>query len=593
MIIEQSQPMRALRLFRAAYATYTFPLLSIILLNLFSGIFEGIGINAIIPLFSFVGGQEHVPTDAISKAIVQAVTYFHITYTATVLLIFIAALFVLKALFSFFSRYVGLRIESGYELRTRKELFTLLLTSDWTHLKKQKAGFVDQVFLTDVTRSAGVLFHISSLSVVLINISVYGFLTMSVSPLTASIALFFGVFILFLFKPLFGRYRVLSGVSLKKYKQFAHFLSEHLAGLKLIKASASEKGVFEKSSARIGLLRSIKIRSEVVRIISDVIPQPLGVFFILGIFAFLYKAGSFNFPTFAVIVYAVNRLFVNVQQIQSEFHDLNSRVPSVVAIREYTKEAEANREKEEGDTPFTFSEKLELRKISFEYGKRATISEISFSLSKGEMIGLIGPSGSGKTTLVDLILRLLKSTKGEILLDGKRSEEINLHEWRANIGYVPQEPFLLNDTIESNIRFYDSSLSREDLVEAAKLAHIHAFVEGLEKGWETNVGERGVRLSGGERQRVALARALARRPKILILDEATSALDNESEALISQSVERLKGKITLIVIAHRLSTVASADRLIALEGGQVVEEGSPAQLLKDKGSYFSRVYNLS
>ena len=584
---------RAWRLLRAAYARYTFSILLIILINFLSGILEGVGINAIIPLFSFVGGQQHVPSDAISKFIQQTFGYFEIEYTATVLLILIAVLFALKALLSFLSRYVNLRIMASYEFETRGELFNLFLKSDWLHLKAQKVGFVDQVFLNDVGRSSGVLFHIGSLSVVLINIAVYGFLAVSISPVVASIALLFGIFILLLFKPFFSRYRMLSGVMLKKYKRFAHFLNEHIAGLKLIKASASEEGVLGKNNMLIDLLRRLRIRSEAVRILSDIVLQPLGVFFIIGVFAFLYKAGTFDFPSFAVIVYAVNRVFVNVQQIQSEVHDVNSRVPHVLAALNYKKEAEAHPEARGGDSPFVFKRLLELKGVHFEHGKHQILSDLTLSLSKGEMVGLIGPSGAGKTTFVDLILRLLPPTKGELILDGVPSTEIDLRQWRRNIGYVPQEPFLLNDTIANNIRFYDPSLSKEDIEKAAKLAHIHEFVLREPQGFETIVGERGMRLSGGERQRIALARALARKPQILVLDEATSALDNESEALIQESVKTLKGKMTLIVIAHRLSTVAYADRLVALEGGRIVEEGKPSELLKDKESYFSRVYKLS
>ena len=195
------------------------------------------------------------------------------------------------------------------------------------------------------------------------------------------------------------------------------------------------------------------------------------------------------------------------------------------------------------------------------------------------MVGFIGPSGVGKTTIADLLLRLFQPQTGAIMLDDTNIQEIALNAWRNKIGYVPQEVFLLNDTIENNIRFYNDSISHEDIIMSAKMANIFETIEGLPHGFQTEVGERGVKLSGGQRQRIALARTLARKPEILILDEATSALDNESETLIQKSINGLKKKITIIIIAHRLSTVMNADHLFLLDNGKITKEGPPQELL--------------
>ena len=205
---------------------------------------------------------------------------------------------------------------------------------------------------------------------------------------------------------------------------------------------------------------------------------------------------------------------------------------------------------------------------------------------------MIGPSGAGKTTFVDLLLRLFEPQEGVVLLNGKSASRINLRDWRKNVGYVSQDVFLLNDTIGNNIRFYDDSVSDADLVRAAKMANIYDFIQAQPQKFLTPVGERGLSLSGGQRQRVALARVLARKPKILILDEATSALDNESELLVQKSIEGLKGEVTIIIIAHRLSTVMISDKLVILDKGRILEEGVPAKFLKDQDSYFAKLYNL-
>ncbi len=211
------------------------------------------------------------------------------------------------------------------------------------------------------------------------------------------------------------------------------------------------------------------------------------------------------------------------------------------------------------------------------------------------MVGLIGPSGVGKTTIVDLILRLLSPTQGMILVDNQDISKINIYQWRKNIGYVPQDIFLINDTIFNNIKFYDDSISDEQIKKATKKANIYDFIQTLPNKFSTIIGiigERGIFLSAGQRQRIVIARILARNPKFLILDEATSALDNESEIKIQKAIENLRGKITVFIVAHRLSTVKNCDNLLVLEKGKIIEKGTPNQLLKNKKSYFYKVYNI-
>ncbi|MDP2652381.1 MAG: ATP-binding cassette domain-containing protein, partial [bacterium] len=179
--------------------------------------------------------------------------------------------------------------------------------------------------------------------------------------------------------------------------------------------------------------------------------------------------------------------------------------------------------------------------------------------------------------------------EGTISLDGVPSADISLQEWRTHIGYVSQDVFLLNATIEDNIRFYNQELTTEDIENAAKQANIYNFISGLPEGFKTITGDRGVMLSGGQRQRIALARALASKPSLLILDEATSALDHESEKLIHESIHTLRGKVSVFIIAHRPSTVAEADAILVLDHGRIVERGTPRDLLQNTESYFFKM----
>lgn len=226
--------------------------------------------------------------------------------------------------------------------------------------------------------------------------------------------------------------------------------------------------------------------------------------------------------------------------------------------------------------------------VSFEYpdDHNPVLSEISLDIRPGEKIALVGPSGGGKTTLCNLIPRFYDTTRGEILIDGQRLKEITLQSLRSNIGIVQQDVYLFSGTVYDNIVYGRPEASREDVIEAARLAGAHEFISELKGGYDTYVGERGVKLSGGQKQRISIARVFLKNPVILILDEATSALDNESEQLVSQSLERLAKGRTTVTIAHRLTTIQNADRILVLSEGNIAEEGNHRDLLEKKGIYY-------
>jgi len=243
---------------------------------------------------------------------------------------------------------------------------------------------------------------------------------------------------------------------------------------------------------------------------------------------------------------------------------------------------------EEGARPLTQVEgAIEFEHVSFEYPDEhnAVLTDISLQIRPGEKIALVGPSGGGKTTLCNLIPRFYDTTGGRVLIDGQPLKEITLESLRKNIGVVQQDVYLFSGTVYDNIVYGRVEATREEVVAAAQLAGAHEFIMELKTGYDTYVGERGVKLSGGQKQRISIARVFLKNPAILILDEATSALDNESEQLVAHSLDRLAEGRTTLTIAHRLTTIQNADRILVLSDGGIVEEGSHQELLEKNGIY--------
>jgi ABC-type multidrug transport system fused ATPase/permease subunit len=237
--------------------------------------------------------------------------------------------------------------------------------------------------------------------------------------------------------------------------------------------------------------------------------------------------------------------------------------------------------------------KIEFQKVIFNYNQtRVILKNFNLTVAPRERLAIIGPSGSGKTTIAKALLRMHDLTGGKILVDGQDIAKVTQESLWANISLVPQDPILFHRTLLENIRYGRPDATDEQVIEAAKAAHCHEFIQSLEQGYETYVGERGIKLSGGERQRVAIARAILRDAPIMVLDEATSSLDSESEGLIQQAIDKLMENKTVIVIAHRLSTIRKMDRIIVVDDGRIVEAGDHESLAQAEGGIYKKLWEL-
>jgi len=568
-------------------------ILILIALLFLSGTLEGLGVSAIIPLFSFINKERGGASDLVSKTIEKSFLFLGIPYSQNSILIIMVSSFIVGAVILFFANYFTSYITAVYERKTREKLLILTLRAGWPHLLKQKLGYLNQILTLCVGNSSGLLFYISSTILVIVNIIIYSLVAINISFVATLIALTFGMGVFLVFKPLMYKGKIIGEKVADLYKQLAHYINETILGIRTIKSSAVEVRVIDRGKEHFGKMQKLNLKDAFFRNIINVSIRPLGLILVIVLFIFSSKFSVLNYASFGVIVYAIYKLFSYIQLLQTKIYGLSSLAPYLSDILQYKKELLENLESCGGVKFFEFKKCLEFRNVSFSYNSdREVLMGLNFSVNKGEMVGLIGPSGSGKTTISDLLLRLLVPQGGEILIDGENASNINIKEWRNNIGYVSQDIFLMNDTVYNNIKFYDDSIGNKEAEEAAKMANIYDFIESCPNKFETIIGERGILLSAGERQRIVIARVLAKKPKFLILDEATSALDNESEVQIQKVIEGLRGKITVLAIAHRLSTIINCDRLLVLGEGKIIEQGKPQELLENKGGYFHKVYNI-
>lgn len=375
-------------------------------------------------------------------------------------------------------------------------------------------------------------------------------------------------------------------------------LQETLSGIRVIRAFATEKQEihnFKKISLE---LKKVVMKTVGYNAKSNSVSEALNYIMVAILLLFggyrILRGRVFTTGDFITIMTSIGSMYTPIRRSANIYNSLSTNIPSIGRIFEILDVVPEIADAPDCVNFEEFRSDITFENVDFRYkdNDEKILKNINLVAKKGETVALVGNSGGGKSTLVNLIPRFFDVDAGMITIDGINVKDYKIKSLRKKIGIVPQETFLFGGTVLENIKYGNQKASVEEVIEAAKKANAHEFIEKLEQGYETEIGERGVKLSGGQKQRISIARAILENPQILILDEATSALDNESEQLVQDALEKLmKGKTTF-VIAHRLSTIINSDKIVVIQQGEIKEVGSHEELL-DKDGIYKSLYNKS
>lgn len=587
---------RTLRLlFRIERQSWLIPL--IILLGIISAFAEGLGISLFIPLLEDFITQEEVfsfhhnhllhTLDQLSAHLPEDSRLFWLSFIIfACILLKTGILYTNTVLLSWFNASLGHRL--------RSQIFHQLLHVGYGFLEVTDSGKLINTLAAEtwqVERAVSVsLGLISSGGTILIFVLLLLLISWRLTLLAAIAMIVISTLVQFLTRHVktLGKQAVVINEVLTRH------MWEGLAGMRVIRAFGQEhyeQRQFDRASQQVQrVFFRLDVWSGLVDPLSEAFSAAL-LLIILSLSLNQYAAGSL--PVFLTFVFVLYRLQPQVKMMDGCRVALLSLDASVEAVEALLDPA---------DKPYTRSGSMRyarlqnaiaLECVSFRYApdQPLALRQVSLQIPRGKTTALVGPSGAGKSTLIDLLCRLYEPTAGTIRVDRHPLHQLNLKDWRAQMAMVSQDVYLFDTSIRDNIMYGRLDASEDDIVAAAVQAHAHDFILQLPEGYDTKVGDRGTSLSGGQRQRIALARAILRNPDILILDEATNALDSIAESLIQEALETLSRDRTVIVVAHRLSTIERADQIIVLQEGQIVEQGTLPELLKREG-LFTQMYRL-
>lgn len=574
---------------------YPWAMPSIVVLGMLASIFEGLGISLFIPVLqSLMQDQPQASSNsALLQHLLQLVDGIPERERLWVLPLLILICILIKNLLSYSNRVLSAWLQARVSHRLRLQVFQQLLGVGYGYLEKQDSGRLMNTLAGETWRTSQAISLCIVLVTTLCTTVVYAALLFLISvPLTLLIGIVMGMISLVI-RFVTRHVESYGKKALQANEDLGLRMYEGLVGMRTIRSFGREGYEHQKFNRASQKVQSTFLRLDILSATVQPLYEILSSLLVLAILVVAVQNDRSFLPTLLTFLFMLHRLQPQMQQIDGYRTSLQSLVASIDDVLQFLDPTDKSYI-QSGTVPFHgLQNAIALESVGFRYTAqdKSALNCLSLHIPAGKTTALVGPSGAGKSTLINLICRFYDPSEGEIQINGQPLQSLILSDWRDHIAIVSQDIHVFNATIAENIAYGRLDATRSEIVAAAQQAHAHDFINQMPQGYDTPVGDRGIRLSGGQRQRIALARAIVRNPDILILDEATNSLDSISEHLIQETLELLGRDRTVIVIAHRLSTIENADHIVVLNQGQVVEQGTTEQLLRRNG-LFSEMYRL-
>ncbi len=555
------------------------------------GLMQGAGVLLLLPMLEIVGISTGTSsTRGPTLGVDWLFNTVGLPHTLVAVLLVFLTVAGGHALLVYWQTVVSSELQQEFVRSLQNRLYRAVVSAEWGFFVRTRSSDFTHALTNDIARVSAGTTYLPRLVGAAILTAVHTAMSLTLSPVMTAITLGSTV----LLWPLLSRQNRRSHQSGLQVSQFTRSffarVSDHLAGMKDVKCLGAQTrhiAAFEELTGTMNAAHQKYVQTTA----ATALIYTLGSAAVLcGLLWLAVEWLRMPLAELLLLVFLFSRLLPRIREVHASWQHVLHMLPAFDAVGNLQEQCESAREAPHasGKEPLNLEHEIEVRDVSFRYAlehvtttgpTRWALRDVGLTIPANSTTAIVGPSGAGKSTLADVLLGLLIPDAGDISIDGRRLSGDLTFSWRQNIGSVGQDTFLLHDTVRANLLASRPSARDDELWDSLRLAAADRFVATLPQGLETVVGDRGLRLSGGERQRIALARALLRRPSVLVLDEATSALDSEHQLQIHHAIQRLHGKLTLVIIAHRLSTIRHADQIVVLDSGRIVEQGSYHELM--------------
>jgi subfamily B ATP-binding cassette protein MsbA len=561
--------------------------LAVVVVSFAAALLEGVGLGLLLPIIEITQSSSPDDADGPLGLFVRFYELFGIPFTLESLIVSLGGVMFLRFALSFVSGWLRAILGVSYQRELRERLFDSLMYGPVDYIDEVGSDDLLNSFITETNRAAGIVMATFNITEVVLRGGVYLILATLLSPVLTAVAVasltVSTLVVRYVLEPAYAVGDEVASIN----DELQTVSQASFQGARDVRLFNMREEFVDRMHESLDRYVASNVRLRRNQAALQNLNQFANVVVVFGLVYAGFRLTSLSIARLGVFLFAIFRLSPVVNQINNRLYTLDGQLPHLLRVRDRLDSlAEREAPATGGDRSIRTVRRVDFDDVSFSYqGSERVLDDVSFSVERGETVALVGPSGAGKSTVIALLGRLQAPDSGEIRADGTPIEDLDVREWRERLAIVRQDPFLFDGSLRENVSVGNRSASDPAIERACETAQVTEFLPELPDGYETELGEDGVRLSGGQKQRVAIARALLKDADVLVLDEATSELDSNIEQTVYEGIRSLESEYATISIAHRLSTVDGADRIYTLVDGSVTETGTHDQLLERDGTY--------